>query len=56
MEPAKSAEQQSNSVCERSQIMKLERLEQEYLRLTHTQNNSEVRTENANLELEDLMS
>ncbi|XP_051253073.1 centrosomal protein of 57 kDa isoform X2 [Dicentrarchus labrax] len=43
METAKSADQQSDTVSERAQLEKLERLEQEYLRLTRTQNNAEVK-------------
>lgn len=42
METAKSADQQSDTVSEHAQLEKLERLEQEYLRLTRTQNNAEV--------------
>lgn len=44
METARSAEKQPDTVCEQAQLEKLERLEQEYLRLTHTQNNAEVQT------------
>lgn len=42
METAKSADQQSDTVTEHAQLEKLERLEQEYLRLTRTQSNAEV--------------
>ncbi len=44
METARPADQQSDPVAERAQLEKLERLEQEYLRLTRTQNNAEVHT------------
>lgn len=42
MEKAKFAGGQSDVVSEHVQLEKLDRLEQEYLRLTHTQNNAEV--------------
>lgn len=45
METAKSADHQCDTVSEHAQLEKLERLEQEYLRLTHTQNNAEVITQ-----------
>lgn len=44
METAKSANKQSDTVCEHAQLKKLERLEQEYLRLTCIQNEAEVHT------------
>lgn len=44
-ETTKSADQQSDTVSEHAQLEKLERLEQEYLRLTRTQNSAEVHTE-----------
>lgn len=44
METAKSADRQSDTVSEHAQLEKLERLEQEYLRLTRTQTNAEVQT------------
>ncbi|KAK2847230.1 hypothetical protein Q5P01_010229 [Channa striata] len=43
METAKSAEQQPKTASEHTQLEKLERLEQEYRRLTHTQNNAQMK-------------
>lgn len=43
METSRSANKQSDTESQRVQLEKLERLEQEYLRLTRTQNNAEVR-------------
>ncbi|XP_030261655.1 centrosomal protein of 57 kDa isoform X2 [Sparus aurata] len=43
METAKSADHQCDTVSEHAQSEKLERLEQEYLRLTRTQNNAEMK-------------
>lgn len=43
-ETTKSAEQQPGTVSEHAQLEKLERLEQEYLKLIRTQNNAEVPT------------
>lgn len=45
MEIAKSADPQPDTVAEHIQLEKLERLEQEYLRLTQTQNSAEVHKE-----------
>lgn len=42
METARSTDQQPGTVSEHAQLEKLERLEQEYLRLTRTQNQAEV--------------
>lgn len=39
-----AADKHSDIVSEQAQLDKLERLEREYLRLTHTQNNAEVHT------------
>lgn len=44
METSKSADKQSDTASQHAQLEKLERLEQEYLRLTRTQNNAEVHT------------
>lgn len=44
METSRSADKQSDTESQRVQLEKLERLEQEYLRLTRTQNNAEVHT------------
>lgn len=49
METAKSADHQCDTVSEHAQLEKLERLEQEYLRLTRTQNNAEVNTQRLSL-------
>lgn len=39
-----AADKHSDTVSEQAQLDKLERLEREYLRLIHTQNNAEVHT------------
>lgn len=43
LQKARSADRQSDTVSQHAQLEKLERLEQEYLRLTHTQNLSEMK-------------
>lgn len=45
-----AADKHSSSVSEEAQLGKLERLEQAYLRLTHTQNNAEVHTKTHRIE------
>lgn len=45
MDTAMVADRQSDTVSEQAHLEKLERLEQEYLRLTRTQNNAEVQNE-----------
>ncbi|XP_068173879.1 centrosomal protein of 57 kDa isoform X2 [Antennarius striatus] len=49
----KSANQQSDTECERSQLVKLERLEREYLRLTHTQNQAEMKIRQLEMKLQE---
>nr|XP_040054978.1 centrosomal protein of 57 kDa isoform X2 [Gasterosteus aculeatus aculeatus] len=51
METARSAEKQPDTVCEQAQLETLERLEQEYLRLTHTQNNAEMKMRQLEIKL-----
>ncbi|XP_078102321.1 centrosomal protein of 57 kDa isoform X1 [Sander vitreus] len=53
METAKSADQQSDTVSEHAQLEKLERLEQEYLRLTRTQNNAEMKLQELEMKLQE---
>ncbi|XP_028428554.1 centrosomal protein of 57 kDa isoform X2 [Perca flavescens] len=53
METAKSADQQSDTVSEHAQLEKLERLEQEYLRLTRTQNNAEMKLRELEMKLQE---
>ncbi|XP_026189539.1 centrosomal protein of 57 kDa [Mastacembelus armatus] len=52
METARSAEQQPDTVSEHVQLKKLERLEQEYLRLTRTQNNAEIKIRELEMKLQ----
>ncbi|XP_035536671.1 centrosomal protein of 57 kDa isoform X2 [Morone saxatilis] len=52
-ETAKSADHQSDTVSEHAQLEKLERLEQEYLRLTRTQNNAEVKIRQLEMKLQE---
>ncbi|XP_029026644.1 centrosomal protein of 57 kDa [Betta splendens] len=52
-ETAKSAHQQQGTVSEHAQLEKLERLEQEYLRLTRTQNNTEIKINELELKLQE---
>nr|XP_020455850.1 centrosomal protein of 57 kDa-like isoform X4 [Monopterus albus] len=53
METAKSADQHPDTVSERIHLEKLERLEQEYLRLTHTQNNAQMKIRELELKLQE---
>ncbi|XP_010727959.3 centrosomal protein of 57 kDa [Larimichthys crocea] len=53
METAKSADQQCDTVSEHAQLDKLERLEQEYLRLTRTQNNAEMKIRQLEIKLQE---
>ncbi|XP_047450292.1 centrosomal protein of 57 kDa [Mugil cephalus] len=53
MERARSADQQFDTVPERAQLEKLERLEQEYLRLTRTQNNAEMKIRELEMKLKE---
>ncbi|XP_073344376.1 centrosomal protein of 57 kDa isoform X2 [Pagrus major] len=53
METAKSADQQCDTVSEHAQLEKLERLEQEYLRLTRTQNNAEMKIRQLEMKLQE---
>ncbi|KAK2912518.1 centrosomal protein of 57 kDa isoform X2 [Channa argus] len=53
METARSADQQPGTVSEHTQLEKLERLEQEYLRLTHTQNNAEMKIRELEIKLQE---
>ncbi|XP_068567163.1 centrosomal protein of 57 kDa [Cebidichthys violaceus] len=53
METARSADQQSDVVSEHAQLEKLERLEQEYLRLTRTQNNAEIKIQELEMKLQE---
>ncbi|XP_044060090.1 centrosomal protein of 57 kDa [Siniperca chuatsi] len=53
METAKSADQQSDTVSEHAQLEKLERLEQECLRLTRTQNNAEMKILELDMKLQE---
>ncbi|XP_075956952.1 centrosomal protein of 57 kDa [Anarhichas minor] len=53
METARSADQQSDAVSEHAQLEKLERLEQEYLRLTRTQNNAEIKIRELEMKLQE---
>ncbi|XP_070762543.1 centrosomal protein of 57 kDa [Enoplosus armatus] len=53
METAKSDDQQSDTVSEHAQLEKLERLEQEYLRLTRTQNNAEMKIRELDMKLQE---
>ncbi|XP_071351850.1 centrosomal protein of 57 kDa [Trachinotus anak] len=50
---AKSADQQPDTVSEHAQLEKLERLEQEYLRLTRTQNNAEMKIRELEMKLQE---
>ncbi|XP_074534888.1 centrosomal protein of 57 kDa [Halichoeres trimaculatus] len=50
-EMAKSANKQSDLVSEHAQLEKLERLEQEYLRLTRTQNNAQMKIQELEMKL-----
>ncbi|KAM8903400.1 centrosomal protein of 57 kDa isoform 2-T3 [Spinachia spinachia] len=51
METARSAETQSGTVSEQAQLEKLERLEQDYLKLTRTQNNAEMKMRQLEMKL-----
>ncbi|XP_034723943.1 centrosomal protein of 57 kDa isoform X2 [Etheostoma cragini] len=51
METAKLADHQSDAVSEHAQLEKLERLEQEYLRLTRTQTNTELKIRELEMKL-----
>ncbi|XP_037320655.2 centrosomal protein of 57 kDa isoform X2 [Pungitius pungitius] len=51
METARSAEKQPDTVSEQAHLEKLERLEQEYLRLTRTQNNAEMKMRQLEMKL-----
>ncbi|XP_042343119.1 centrosomal protein of 57 kDa isoform X2 [Plectropomus leopardus] len=53
METAKSVDQQSDLVSEHVQLEKLERLEQEYLRLTRTQSNAEMKIRELEMKLQE---
>ncbi|XP_076591652.1 centrosomal protein of 57 kDa isoform X2 [Chaetodon auriga] len=53
METAKSADQQSDTVSEHAQLEKLERLEQEYRRLTRTQNSAEMKIRQLEMKLQE---
>ncbi|XP_029373809.1 centrosomal protein of 57 kDa isoform X2 [Echeneis naucrates] len=53
MDTAKLAHQQLETVSEHAQLEKLERLEQEYLRLTHTQNNAELKIRELEMKLQE---
>ncbi|XP_045929850.1 centrosomal protein of 57 kDa isoform X1 [Micropterus dolomieu] len=53
VETGKSADQQSDTVSEHAQLEKLQRLEQEYLRLTHTQNNAEIKIRELDMKLQE---
>ncbi|XP_036926969.1 centrosomal protein of 57 kDa isoform X1 [Acanthopagrus latus] len=53
METAKSANHQCDTVSEHAQLEKLERLEQEYLRLTRTQNNAEMKIRQLEMKLQE---
>ncbi|XP_029302251.1 centrosomal protein of 57 kDa [Cottoperca gobio] len=53
METAKSADQQSDPPSEHAQLEKLERLEQEYFRLTRTQNNAEMKIQQLEMKLQE---
>ncbi|XP_029923620.1 centrosomal protein of 57 kDa isoform X2 [Myripristis murdjan] len=53
METTRSADQNLNAVSEHAQLEKLERLEQEYLRLTHTQNNAELKIRELEMKLQE---
>ncbi|XP_026219075.1 centrosomal protein of 57 kDa [Anabas testudineus] len=52
-ETSKSADQQPSTVSEHAQLEKLERLEQEYLRLTRTQNNAEIKIHELEIKLQE---
>ncbi|KAG7238730.1 hypothetical protein INR49_031246, partial [Caranx melampygus] len=51
MDTAKLADRQSDTVSEQAHLEKLERLEQEYLRLTRTQNNAEMKIHELEMKL-----
>ncbi|KAI3354274.1 hypothetical protein L3Q82_018811, partial [Scortum barcoo] len=53
METARSADRQSDTVSDHAQLEKLERLEQEYLRLTRTQNNAEMKIRELEMKLQE---
>ncbi|KAM7413074.1 hypothetical protein PAMA_020451 [Pampus argenteus] len=53
METARSAGQQDGTVSEHAQLEKLERLEREYLRLTHTQNQAEMKIQELEMKLQE---
>ncbi|KAA8594314.1 hypothetical protein FQN60_005148 [Etheostoma spectabile] len=53
METAKLANQQSDKASEHAQLEKLERLEQEYFRLTRTQNNAEMKIRELEMKLQE---
>ncbi|XP_030008974.1 centrosomal protein of 57 kDa isoform X2 [Sphaeramia orbicularis] len=53
METSKSADQQTDSPSDLAHLEKLDRLEQEYLRLTHTQNNAEIKIRDLELKLQE---
>ncbi|KAM9359828.1 centrosomal protein of 57 kDa [Symphorus nematophorus] len=53
LETAKSADQPPDTVSEHAQLEKLERLEQEYLRLTRLQNNAEMKIRQLEMKLQE---
>ncbi|GAA6234426.1 centrosomal protein of 57 kDa-like isoform X4 [Lates japonicus] len=53
MDADKLADRQSDAVSEHVQLEKLERLEQEYLRLTRTQNNAEMKIRELEMKLQE---
>ncbi|XP_070685806.1 centrosomal protein of 57 kDa [Pempheris klunzingeri] len=53
LETAKSAEHQPDAVSEHAHLEKLERLEQEYLRLMRTQNNAEMKIRDLEMKLQE---
>nr|XP_046245091.1 centrosomal protein of 57 kDa isoform X2 [Scatophagus argus] len=53
METAKSANQQCDTAFEHAQLEKLERLEQEYLRLTRTQSHAEMKIRQLEMKLQE---
>ncbi|CAK6968151.1 LOW QUALITY PROTEIN: centrosomal protein of 57 kDa [Scomber scombrus] len=53
METVRSADQQPGTVSEHAHLEKLERLEQEYLRLTRTQNQAEMKIQELEMKLQE---
>ncbi|XP_054458407.1 centrosomal protein of 57 kDa [Anoplopoma fimbria] len=53
METTRSADQQTDTVSENAQLEKLDRLEQEYLRLTRTQNKAEMKIRELDMKLQE---